>query len=340
MVMSDLRDQKYQLAEWRVSIYGKKLSEWDKLARWFYRNRLADRCIRWLIQVPRLFHIYKRLGEVQSFQDCIDNLFSPLFAVTLDPSSNPQLHLFLSTVVGFDSVDDESKPEAYPPDPLPSPSEWTMPTNPPYSYWLFYMHANIASLNHLRAVRGMNTFELRPHCGEAGDTDHLTACYLLAHKINHGILLRKSPALQFLYYLSQIGIAMSPLSNNKLFLDYDKNPFHKFFIRGLNVSLSTDDPLMLHYTKDPLLEEYSVAAQIWKLSSVDQCEIARNSVLQSGFEHAFKQFFIGQNYTSPGADGNDIRVTNVPHIRLQYRSEMLQQEIQLIRDVKSKNEDA
>ena len=49
---------------------------------------------------------------------------------------------------------------------------------------------------------------------------------------------------------------MSPLSNNKLFLRYQKNPFPVFFKRGLNISLSTDDPLMLHYTKDPLLEEY------------------------------------------------------------------------------------
>lgn len=68
--------------------------------------------------------------------------------------------------------------------------------------------------------------------------------------------------LQYLYYLKQIGVAMSPLSNNKLFLDYAKNPFPKYFAQGLNVSLSTDDPLMLHYTKDPLLEEYSVAAQV------------------------------------------------------------------------------
>ena len=28
---------------------------------------------------------------------------------------------------------------------------------------------------------------------------------------------------------------------------------------------------------------YSVAAQVWKLGSVDMCEIARNSVLQSGY---------------------------------------------------------
>ena len=33
-------------------------------------------------------------------------------------------------------------------------------------------------------------------------------------------------------------------------------------LQGLNVSLSTDDPLMLHYTNDALLEEYSVAAQV------------------------------------------------------------------------------
>jgi AMP deaminase len=35
------------------------------------------------------------------------------------------------------------------------------------------------------------------------------------------------------------------------------------------------------------MEEYSVAAQVWKLTPVDMCEIARNSVLQSGFEHRY-----------------------------------------------------
>ena len=55
---------------------------------------------------------------------------------------------------------------------------------------------------------------------------------------------------------------MSPLSNNSLFLDYHKNPFPAFFARGLSVSLSTDDPLQIHLTKEPLVEEYSVAAQV------------------------------------------------------------------------------
>lgn len=33
------------------------------------------------------------------------------------------------------------------------------------------------------------------------------------------------------------------------------------------------------------MEEYSIAAQVWKLSSCDMCELARNSVLMSGFNH-------------------------------------------------------
>jgi AMP deaminase len=172
----------------------------------------------------------------------------------------------------------------------------------------------------LRASRGLCTFQFRPHCGEAGDIVHLVSSYLCAHQINHGILLRKNPGLQYLYYLSQVGIAMSPLSNNKLFLDYNKNPFPKFFSQGMNVSLSTDDPLMLHYTKDALLEEYSVATQVWKLSSTDQCEIARNGVLQSGWEFKYKRRWLG-------TDLEDIRETNVPEIRLEYRKETLENEV-------------
>ena len=37
------------------------------------------------------------------------------------------------------------------------------------------------------------------------------------------------------------------------------------------------------------MEEYSIAAQIFKLSSSDLCELARNSVLMSGFSHDVKQ---------------------------------------------------
>lgn len=85
--------------------------------------------------------------------------------------------------------------------------------------------------------------------------------------------MQKSPVLQYLYYLAQIGLAMSPLSNSKPFLDYHRNPLPVFVQRGLNVSLSSDDPLQIHLTKGALVEEYSVAAQVWKLSSRDLCKI-------------------------------------------------------------------
>lgn len=61
---------------------------------------------------------------------------------------------------------------------------------------------------------------------------------------------------------------MSPLSNNSLFLDYGRNPFPMFFQRGLNVSLSSDDPLQIHLTKEALVEEYSVAAQVCLFSEL------------------------------------------------------------------------
>lgn len=102
--------------------------------------------------------------------------------------------------------------------------------------------------------------------------------------------------------------------------------FPSFFKRGLNVSLSTDDPLMLHYTKDPLLEEYSVARQVYSLSSTDVCEIARNSVLQSGFEHTWKAHFLGEDYWREGKAGNTMNLTNVPDQRVDFRHHVLEEE--------------
>lgn len=69
------------------------------------------------------------------------------------------------------------------------------------------------------------------------------------------------PVLQYLYYLAHIGIAMSPLSNNSLFLNYHRNPLPEYFSRGLNISLSTDDPLQFHFTKVQYLKIYEDAKQ-------------------------------------------------------------------------------
>lgn len=329
-VISDLESSKYQMVEWRISIYGRSVEEWDKLAAWVVDNKLFSPNVRWLIQVPRLYDVYKSSGMVENYEDVIKNLFQPLFEVTQDPSSHPKLHVFLQRVIGIDSVDDESKAERRLYKKYPIPRDWNTKQNPPYSYWIYFMFANMASLNAWRQRRGFNTFVLRPHCGEAGDPDHLAAGFLACHSISHGIHLRKVPLLQYVYYLDRVGIAMSPLSNNALFLTYDKNPFASFFRKGLNVSLSTDDPLQFAFTKEPLMEEYAVAAQIYKLSAVDMCELAKNSVDQSGFELALKKRWLGPQYQLPGVAGNNVAKSNVPDLREAFRHETLLAELSLI----------
>ncbi|KAK6212992.1 AMP deaminase [Colletotrichum tabaci] len=325
-VIADLESSKYQMVEWRISIYGKSLDEWDKLAAWVVDNKLFSHNVRWLIQIPRLYDVYKASGLMDTFEQVVKNVFEPLFEVSRDPSSHPKLHIFLQRVVGFDSVDDESKVERRLFKKFPVPKVWDSKQNPPYSYWLYYLFANMSSLNALRKRRGFNTFVLRPHCGEAGDSEHLAVALLCCHSISHGLLLRKVPLLQYIFYLEQIGIAMSPLSNNALFLAYERNPFYQYFRRGLNVSLSTDDPLQFAFTKEPLMEEYAVAAQIYKLSPVDMCELAKNSVKQSGFESAIKEQWLGPKFKLPGKAGNAMVKTNVPDRREEFRYQTLREE--------------
>ncbi len=150
---------------------------------------------------------------------------------------------------------------------------------------------------------------------------------MTSYGIAHGILLRKAPVMEYLYYLSQIGVAMSPLSNNALFLPLERSPFKNFFECGINISLSTDDPLQFHFTREPLMEEYSIAAQIWKFSPTDMCEIARNSVAMSGFPAEERVRWLGAPIDREGPESNDIKATNVPSVRMAYRYETLQEEL-------------
>ncbi|CDJ66749.1 adenosine monophosphate deaminase, putative [Eimeria necatrix] len=273
----------------------------------------------------KLYHVYRKRGEIPNFGTLLRNVFEPLFDAVKDPQKHRKIFLFLQAMVGFDSVDDESRVSKYTMEggDLPPPCEWTSYNNPPYSYWIFYMYANIRALNLFLEARNMRPLSFRPHCGEAGSTSHLAAAFLLADGINHGILLKGAPVLEYMFYLKQIGIAVSPLSNNALFVDIAKNPLYSFFKIGLNVSLSTDDPLMFHFTDEPLLEEYSIAALVSY-----QCVCA-----VSGFENEFKRHWLGDSYWLPGSEGNDMRRTNVSNIRLQYRIDTWREELEYMREI-------
>lgn len=77
-VVSDLESSKYQMAEYRVSVYGRSLDEWDKLAKWVVNNKLFSPNMRWLVQVPRLYNIYKATGLVENFGDIIKSMYAQI----------------------------------------------------------------------------------------------------------------------------------------------------------------------------------------------------------------------------------------------------------------------
>lgn len=53
-------------------------------------------------------------------------------------------------------------------------------------------------------------------------------------------------------------------------------------------------------------------------------------MLQSDFEESVKAAWIGVNYHLPGVLGNDIRKTNLPNIRVQYRHLVLSEELNVL----------
>jgi AMP deaminase len=97
----------------------------------------------------------------------------------------------------------------------------------------------------------------------------------------------------------------------------------------LNVTISTDDPLLFHMSDDALLEEYSVTRATFDLSMTDLMELARNSILQSGFEDDFKRRWLGQDY-GRGLTFCDELITHVPLIRAKFRAEHLAVEHMLV----------
>lgn len=70
-IFADFHQTKYQMAEYRISIYGKSKDEWDKLAKWIVNNGLFSDNVRWLIQIPRLYDLFKKTGLVNNFEDVL-----------------------------------------------------------------------------------------------------------------------------------------------------------------------------------------------------------------------------------------------------------------------------
>ena len=344
VVIQRVQQQKNRVAiEPRLSIYGRGgVSEWKSLSSWILNHKVLDidsatgattGHVRWMIQIPRLCNIF--MGKAYTnFAELMQNIFEPMFEATLHPEKYPQIYTFLTHVGGIDCVDDESNH-----DPLlmtahaadTPAAQYTDKANPPYSYWCYHIYANLFALNRLREQKGLNTFKFKPHCGESGPRHHLATSYLLAESINHGWRLDLEPAMQYLYYCSQISLGLCPLSNDSLFIALNKSPIGKLANRGLRVCLGTDDPLQFHNTNAPLLEEYTVAGHFFEFTTTDKSEIARNSVLMSGFDHYWKSQWLGDNYTEKNdVKANNQDCTNISQIRTHYRHTNLMRELNYV----------
>jgi len=339
----------------RLSIHGTSENDWKDLAEWWLGETAVTDCdgknickslkhktnAKWLVQVARVFGT-KGSPIIETFQKFLVNFFNPLFEVTLHPPDKPEedpLTIFLENVVGFDTVGDESPFDELIDSSHTPPEEWVWSRErPPYSYYAYYMYANIQALNYVRQAKGLNTFAFRPHTGEAGQVHHLATAFLLADSINHGIMLVNNKPLMYLYYLAQIGISLSPLSNNALYLPIAQSPFETYHAIGHNVTLSTDDPLQFHFTNEPLIEEYVVASKVFKLSTTDLAEIAGRSVLQSGWDEGWKSGI--PDYNDFSAKQNVQAVSNIPNRRADFRYDCLQVERNLLSEAKPANEPA
>lgn len=265
------------IAEMRISIYGRKCDEWSRLAEWMDLHQLIDLSnIRWVIQTPRLYRIWKKRIKDLTFAEHIDYIFNPAIKA-LSSNKNTALKRLAMRIVGFDSVDDENQQDSL-------FETNTLIDDPCYSTYLWHMRQqmNRFKLAQNKAITKTPTHvcTLRPHCGESGPIHHLYTAFLLADSINHGIQLIHCPVMMYAFYLTQIGISVSPLSNDSLVCRMKKHPLKHLFSVGLNVTLSTDDPLQFHMTEQPLLEEYSVARRVFRLTNVDVAELMTNSVKQ------------------------------------------------------------
>ncbi|KAH3687838.1 hypothetical protein WICPIJ_001177 [Wickerhamomyces pijperi] len=373
-VCSDYEKTKYQYGELGLNFNliptKTHSSRWESIADWVIDHKLISHNIKWIVRIPRNYTILRQLGHVTNFQEFLDALFKPLFLVSSDPESNLKLHYFLTKVSALDllsgSFNKTSDISLFEHRNLKPPSQWTDDANPPYSYYLYYIFLNLSHLNEYRRSQGLNCLCLRNHISSLAEdvesglgviTETLASNFLIGKTVINAEKLHNYPTLQYLYYLKQIGITMSPLCWNKRLQllknddtnrttltnsSYESHPILRYFKTGMKVGLSTNKPLFSSLTRDPLIEEYSIANAIHKLGNVDVCELARNSVLISGFNGSLKKHWIGIQYceddNAAGLDyiENDeftVQRSNVPDMRINFRKETLRLELQFVKKV-------
>lgn len=61
----------------RLSVYGQDKAEWSQLAKWWQQNGLGNLPnMKWMVQFPRLYNLFRRTDAVKSFDEYLRNCTS------------------------------------------------------------------------------------------------------------------------------------------------------------------------------------------------------------------------------------------------------------------------
>lgn len=127
-------------------------------------------------------------------------------------------------------------------------------------------------------------FFLTVHAGETGDPSSVREAVdlLSADRIGHGLGAANDPALMEQLLTSETTLEICPTSNLMLGVvqSLAKHPFSEFYLRGLRVTINTDDPVLLGPTS--LSEEFYRMIGAEQISLEDLPKIT-DAAIQSSF---------------------------------------------------------
>ena len=122
-------------------------------------------------------------------------------------------------------------------------------------------------------------FKTTTHAGEVADSDSIWQAIrdLETDRIGHGTTAKNDTELVDYLIDNQIPVEMCPISNvqTKVVKDIKEHPIIDFYLRGMLVSVNTDDPKMFNTTME---KEYLTLLDTFNLDLSDIYHLAQNSI--------------------------------------------------------------
>jgi AMP deaminase len=277
-------------AEYRLPLIPETGACFD-LARWASDFDIQSERAQWVLQLSQsAYGLLKTHRSVLNFGELLENVFGPPVAAVNARDSDAsktkegQLRGLLHATSGFELANLPSASEDFQSSDLEkNPWEWTMLTNPPFFYQLYQVWLRIKVLNMCREEASLPPFSLRCASHRA---EHLACSYLLgASGTTRCSCLGTHAPLQYLFALEldALIVSVSLASKRSLAMENGQKIFSNLFRSGVTIVLCTEDPTMSQKTDNPLDIEYALARNSVGCREADLAEIARNSMLTSGF---------------------------------------------------------